>query len=307
MGMFDQNGRQAAKLDGPGFVAWLLRRFTPLPPLAFDRWDDTRRTSWAGGPDRTDDLVAVLRRTDRDGRAYLIVEIETEPERHIFQRLGVYALMLSMETSANFPPGDEPDVGCVLLHLTGERAMAELRLTVPGTDRGTIVSPIVIDLRREDAAATLADIDAGLVALCILVWVPLMRGGGEPALIEEWKRVVMKETSAEKRALYRDLALVFAELIKGLVNWQHALEGWEMKESQLILSWLREGKERGVMEAHRADVIELIRLRFQDPVPEPLRLAIEGTNDTDILRRWHRAAATSKTIEELRKEMKQDK
>jgi hypothetical protein len=97
---------------------------------------------------------------------------------------------------------------------------------------------------------------------------------------------------------------VFAELTKELVNWQHALEGWEMKESQTILGWMREGKEKGIVEAHRADVIDLIRLRFQDPVPEPLRLAIEGTNDPDTLRRWLRAAATSTTLEELRATMR---
>src|SRR5437870_2615893 len=101
MGMFDQTGRQTCKLDGVPFFAWLLRHCEPpSPPLAFERWDDTRRQSLPGGPDRTDDVVAVLQRTDVPGQQiWMIVEVETEPERLIFHRLGIYGLMLSMELS----------------------------------------------------------------------------------------------------------------------------------------------------------------------------------------------------------------
>ena len=121
MGMFDQNARQAAKPDGAAFFAWLLRRLQPPPPLIFERWDDSRRLPLPGGPDRTDDLVAVLRPADgTPGVTYLIVEIETEPERHIFHRLGIYGLMLSREVSPGPGPEDEPPVGYVLVNLTGE-------------------------------------------------------------------------------------------------------------------------------------------------------------------------------------------
>src|SRR5262245_1094719 len=100
MSTFDQTARQGGKLDGTGFLAWAFSRYAPTPPLAFERFDDTRRTSWPGGPDRTDDVVAVLRRTDQPGRVvWCIVEFETEPRRHVFQRLGVYELLLSMEVS----------------------------------------------------------------------------------------------------------------------------------------------------------------------------------------------------------------
>jgi len=51
MGMFDQTARQTCKLDGPSFVAWLLRLSPSPPPLVFERWDDTRRQTaarWSG-------------------------------------------------------------------------------------------------------------------------------------------------------------------------------------------------------------------------------------------------------------------
>jgi hypothetical protein len=62
MATFDEAGRQACKVNGPGLTAW-LERFA-IEPMAADfiRWDDTRRTAWPGGPERTDDVVCVLRR-----------------------------------------------------------------------------------------------------------------------------------------------------------------------------------------------------------------------------------------------------
>src|SRR6516165_10233379 len=112
MGMFAQNARAAAKQDGAAFLAWLLRRYQPPPPLAFERWDDSRRLPLPGGPDRTDDLVATLRRTDQPEQVvFLIVEIESEPERHLFQRLGVYGLLLSREVSPPPRAEDAPPVG----------------------------------------------------------------------------------------------------------------------------------------------------------------------------------------------------
>jgi hypothetical protein len=305
MGMFDQTARQACKLDGGPFFAWLLRHCQPPPPLVFEGWDDTRRQPLPGGADRTDDVVAVLRRTDiPDQRAWMIVEAETEPERLIFQRLGGYALLLSLELSQAPGPADEPPVGMALLNLTGQPHVAELRLMLPGTGCGLTVTPLVINLRQEDAAATLAEMAAGQTGLCLLPWVPLMAGAGEPARIEEWKRVALLEPDPQRRLIYRDLALVFAELAKELVNWQRALEGWQVQESQVILSWMDRGKQRGSAEAWRDALLKLMRSRFQDPVPEAIRLAVEGTNDPDTLGRWFDIALAAPTLAEFQAAMR---
>jgi hypothetical protein len=292
MGMFDQNARAAAKLDGAAFFAWLLRRYQPPPPLAFERWDDTRRLPLPGGPDRTDDLVAVLRRTDVPGHVvYMIVEVESEPERHLLQRLGIYGLMLSREVAQPPGPEDEPPVGCALINLTGERPEAGLALVVAGTPLALGVKPLVMNLCREHARQTLTDIAEGRAGLSILPWLPLLAGGGEPALIEEWKQVALREPDVGRRATYRDMALVFAELTRELVNWQRALEGWEMKESQYIKGWLNEGELRGTVKRGREDLLAVLSERIPDPIPEEVRLAVEGTNDLDTLGRWLRAAA----------------
>ncbi len=303
MGMFDQTARQASKIDGGPFFAWVLRRFDPLPPLAFERWDDTRRLTVPGDPDRTNDLVAVLRRTDDPTKiVYLVVEVESEPERHIFQRVGIYELLLSMEVATG--DGDDPGVGGLVVNLTGQQRPGSLELVIPGTTAGTRVEPVVINLRNEDASATLADIVVGKVGLCLLPWVPMMAGAGDPALIERWKETAAQEPDAHKRVAYRDLALVFAELSRELVNWQRGLEGWEMQESQVIRGWINRGKLEGSVETRRADVLTVVRMRLQDPVPEAIRLAVEGTNDLAMLERWFEAAVQAQTLADLRAAMK---
>ena len=77
-----------------------------------------------------------------------------------------------------------------------------------------------------------------------------------------------------------------------------------MLESQLILGWMKQGKEQGLVEKARSDVLRIIAARFQNPVPEDLMLAIEGTNDESILRGWLVEAATTASIAHLLKTMK---
>jgi hypothetical protein len=301
MGMFDPVGRFACKLGGGALFRWVLRR-EPALQVVFDSWEDTRRLNLPGQPDRTNDLVAILRPTsENDSETRAIVEVQAEPEKWIFARLGIYQLLLIQEVdSPANDPATVPAVHCVLLNLTGESPPEGWHSPPPGIS----VRPIVVNFRNESAAHLLDEVERGELDATLLPWVPLMRGGGEPEVMERWKQLGHREPSAERRGLYRDLALIFAELSKKLVLWQKALEGWEMVESQLILGWLKQGNEQGRVENARANVLQVIAVRLEDPVPEDLMLAIEGTNDPSILSEWLVVAATSKSIGELRKAMK---
>jgi hypothetical protein len=62
----------------------------------------------------------------------------------------------------------------------------------------------------------------------------------------------------------------------------------------------------GLIEARRADLLEVIRVRLQDPVPESVRVAIEGTNDPVTLERWFKAALAMNTLAEFRAAMPLD-
>jgi hypothetical protein len=290
MATFDETARQACKMNGPGLTTW-LDRFA-LEPLnaEFAAWDDTRRTSWPGGPERTDDIVCVLRRRADGGSAHLIIEVETEPRVDGLARLGIYELMLAIEVRGVLEEG--PPVYGVLIRLTGSRKGGPLRLSKSATHPGVLVQPTEVWLATESAEQTLTRIESGELDLCILPWVVLMREGGSAALIERWKELVGREPDADKRAAYRDFALVFAELIPELVTWQRHLEGWEVRESQYLKSYEARGEHKGELKRARADLLAGLRLRFGSPVPEPIRLAIEGTNDLAVLDRWFEALFT---------------
>jgi hypothetical protein len=290
MATFDEAGRQLCKVEGAGLVPWVDRAAEESMAADFAAWDDTRRTASPGGPEQTDDVVCVLRRRADGKPAHLVVEVATEPRADDLARLGVYELLLAIEVRAVREDG--PPVYGAIIHLTGSKKDGPLRLTRSASSPGVLVQPIEIWLADHSATGTLDLIEARELATCILPWVVLMRGG-EPQLIERWKHLASREPDAEKRAAYRSFALEFGELIPELVNWQRALEGWEVRESQYSKSIEARGEQKGEARARRADMLRVLQSRLDTPAPEPLRLAIEGTNDLAILDRWFEAALTA--------------
>jgi hypothetical protein len=79
-----------------------------------------------------------------------------------------------------------------------------------------------------------------------------------------------------------------------------------MRESQYIKSWERVGEERGLLLSKREYLLTAVQELLQNPVPESIRLAIEGTNDLVKLQTWYLATLRAETIADLRKEMRLD-
>jgi hypothetical protein len=296
MGQFDQTARPLYKIDGAGLLLWALSRAAPHLQLEFGQWDDTRRLVAPGEPDRTNDLVARMHDLSRPGReVWLVAEVEEEPERGILWRLGHYEFLLGAEVNPACDP-DGPLVGSLLVNLTGRQPVRRWE------GLGTRLEPFILDISTEDAAQTLARIEAGEVSLAVLPLVPLMDGGDGPALIARWPVVAEKEADVSRRVMYRDSALVMAELTKNQIGWLRTLEGWQMRESQYIKRWESVGEERGLLKKSRAFLLKFLR-QLEDPVPEAVRLAIEGTNDDATLDRWFDAAISAKSMAEFRKAM----
>jgi hypothetical protein len=176
-----------------------------------------------------------------------------------------------------------------------------LKLKFPDLPGEMTVSPLVINLCDEDAARTLKEIGEGTTARCILPWIPLMAGGSERDLVKEWKDVAILEEDEDEelRATYAWYALVFADLRPGQVNWLQGLEGWMERESQTVLNVKKQGRIEAEVETLRATTLEVVEVRLASPVPESIRLAIEGTNDPQTLRGWHRLALTVASVKEL--------
>jgi hypothetical protein len=110
--------------------------------------------------------------------------------------------------------------------------------------------------------------------------------------MREWKRVAEGEPDERLRGVYAGLALVFAELAGRSREWELALEGWNVRRSQVM--------DRARADARREDVLQALELRFHAPVPEDLAEAIQALADLDELTRWFRASLTASSLEEFR-------
>jgi hypothetical protein len=158
MATFDEAARQACKVDGPGLIAWLDRLAAEPMAANFAAWDDTRRTSWPGGPERTDDVVCVLRRRADGKPAHLIVEAATEPHANDLARLGIYELMLAIEVRGVLADG--PPIYGAIIHLTGSSKDGPLILSKSASRPGVLVEPIEVWLADQSAADVLTRIEA---------------------------------------------------------------------------------------------------------------------------------------------------
>lgn len=303
MGQFDQTTRPMAKKDGASFFRWALSCFSPPPRWAFNSWDDARRLVCPGEPDRTNDLVALFQDEGRPRRAvWLITEIEDEPEPAIFYRVAQYEAALGKEVNPTCNPKG-PAVASLVLNLSGAQRPA--RVEWAWGEHGTRLAPFVLNVAHQDALATLERIERGELGLTILPLLALMHGGGTLRFIARWKLAVEREPDMAGRAEFRDAALVLAELTPRQVNWQKETEGWMARESTYIKGWMNEGEGRGELRKARAYLLRAIR-RLQDPVPEAIRLAIEGTNDVATLDRWFDATFNATSLAEVRRAMNLD-
>lgn len=298
MGVFDQAARYLVKRKPNRFFHWLAPRFAAA--WSFWGWLDTSRISFPGDPDRICDTVAeFVRNKDRSQRCIIDVELQSESDASILERLAEYAVRIRRELNQQFP------VIGALLNLTGPAQADRLDMTVAELDDAGLHLRIILrTMRDEEAAHTLRKIDTGEWDRCILPWVPLMRRAEQAAIMEEWKRLADRESDKQWQSDYAGLALVFADLANRWSIWRDALEGWNVKQSQQVLEWQaearREGLREGELAGQRAALLRALRVRFKKKIPAKVSAAIAALNDLDELARWLDAALTADSFEVFR-------
>jgi hypothetical protein len=117
-------------------------------------------------------------------------------------------------------------------------------------------------LRNEDAAATLDAIAEEAVSRWLLCWLPLMRGGAEPGIIQGWRHEAAKEPDALDRANLGGLTLVFATLGRCRPAWDKGLKGWNVQTSPFLDQFRAEGRAEGHLEALRETLLRQGRKKF---------------------------------------------
>jgi hypothetical protein len=156
---------------------------------------------------------------------------------------------------------------------------------------------VLRSLSTTDAAATLADIAAGRTDRCILLWIPLMHGAGDPGIIKEWRRLADMEEDGRVRGEIGGLALVFAQLAGRVPEWRKGLEGWNVGESQIANEWRAEGEVKGVLKTWRASVLGALEVRLGIGPPPDIVRAVEAIDSVEELSRWFKAAVAATSLE----------
>jgi hypothetical protein len=159
-----------------------------------------------------------------------------------------------------------------------------------------------IYLAEESAEQALADVAAGTEGAWLLALVPLMKNGGEAGTIKGWTTLAGGLPDERLRGDLGILALVLAELTPAWQDWQDALKGWNMRESQTALAFVNEGKALGLKEgrllALRSTLRKLLEKRF-GLLPSEWLQRIESLQDTEKLEAALLEVLSIKNLEEL--------
>ncbi len=294
--MFDLTARRTAKREPIGFFRWVLPRLDPS--LTFVGWLDARTAPPTPETELTCDALAEFAFVDRSEEPWIVVtEFQTEPKADDLERLLEYMLRFRRERRVPFDPRLKYQVGGVLLNLTGPPQLDALAMTLPGMPECGLNGRVVrVALREEDAAGLLQRIETGEVSRCVLPWLALMRGSGEPAIIEEWKRIADLEPDVRLRLEYAADALMFAELPGVWHQWRQGLEGWNVKVSQQVLEWQAEAE----LKTRRIDLLRVLKALCGAEIPADVASGIQSCEDAEQISRWFDAALKVKSYEEFR-------
>jgi hypothetical protein len=297
---YDQAARYAGKhLDAEGFLRWLVPH--AMAVRVFRRFLDTRTLTFPGEPDRTCDTVAEL--DDQQGEAppvALVIDFKARPESGSIPQLDEYGLRLYREVPAHRDPLVRYDVVGGLVNLTGPEQGAVWELSPKGFENaGKRVAVVVCTVAICSAPHTLEDIAGGRTARCILAWVPLMAGGGQPETAVRWQELASQEPDVRKRVDYAGLALVFAELAGCRPVWQQALEGWNVERSQIIGEW----RQQGQVMTLRKNIERALQIRFPTESLATVAERLAAETDLATLDQWFDLALRTPTLQEFQRQI----
>jgi len=290
--VFDQACRYLAKLDPLEFLRWLLG--LPAGSMIFRTWLDTRRIPFPGERDRYCDTVAHLEDVQRGQLPWaLILEFQLEPDALMFGRLFAYGGQVWLEIKPSMERGDRFHFGALIVNLTGKGDAART-MEWPEAGLFTGLRPCERNLSGYEAKTVLDAIAAGRVGRVVLPFIPLMQGGCESGIIQQWLTVASTEPDLRRRSDYGGLVEVFAEAVDCAEAWNQALKGWPMIESKVVSRWRNEGRIEGLLEA-------LLRvLRRFGSLPADLETTLQAQTTPETLENWLDLAVRATSLDEFR-------
>jgi hypothetical protein len=280
-------------------IAWMLPDLSN--DLVFTRWLDTNLIAFPGEPGRRCDTVAEL--VSRSGTSppwALVLEVEARSRYSFLGRAWEYAARLWRKLRHGPRRRDRYLVAAVVLFLSGRRKDLHFHMVLPGTDVGFNGNVRPISLRLQKAADVLGKIARAELGRSILMWVPLMDGGGEPATVQGWVRLATLELNEQRRSEYAGVALVFAEWAEHRAVWQQALEGFNVRQLEIVREWKDEARLETRLEERRHFIRMVLQKRFPPEVPPDLARTIQEMADLPTLLRWCEVAVETPSLDAFR-------
>lgn len=291
---FDTAGRYLAKMDAAPFVAWAAR--LPAARFRYRDWIDARRVRFPGEGDRTCDTVAWLEEVATGAPWAWPIEFQLRPDFDMFGRMLVYLGTLWLEQRPTDLPGDRFSLGAVVINLTGQGDGS--RVMACQVNGGRVELTLVErNLAAESAADTLAGIIAGEVPEVVLGLIPLMKGGGEDAIIQAWLARAGAIADERRRAALGALARLFSQPSGCYPAWKKALEGWTMERAWAVQEWQDEARTQERVRT----ILRVLEARF-NAVPADLSEAVSAVTDLSRLDGWVLLAATAPSVDQFRQD-----
>lgn len=290
---YDQAGRYLVKMDPHPFLCWLLD--LPMDALVFRGWLDTRRLPFPGEQDWTCDTVAFVEEVASGQLPWaLVLEIQLTPDALLFGRFLSYGGQVWLEIKPSPERGDRFAIGTIVINLTG-RGSAARGYTWGQAGLTTILQPREINLSEKDAQVELDRVRKNEAPRVVLATIPLMQGGNDPGIIQQWIELASAEPDERTRGDLGGLAVVFSEAANCSSVWKKSLEGWNMIQSPQVLEWMAEGEIKGRLEA----LIRVLRRRF-GILPSDLETNLRTCSERTRLDQWIDDAATADSLDAFR-------
>jgi hypothetical protein len=141
----------------------------------------------------------------------------------------------------------------------------------------------VRNAREEKADLTLELIADGKIALCILVWVPVMAGGDDPRVLKRWQEVALLQTEPHMLADYVVLALVFAELVGRKPAWAAVLKEFNVNDSTFLQEIEDKAIKKGLVKGALVGKIQAFQEMLKQPVTPETELRARPEQELDSL------------------------
>jgi hypothetical protein len=293
---YDGACRRLARLSPVGVLSWLLTAFAEH--LRFAHWLDTRSAALPGVPQGIRDTLAELREL-LSGRAWaFLLEFQGEPDPQMFGRLLVYLGTTWLELRPDPLPGSRYHLAAAVINLTGtDQSMpASWDMTLPGPDGVACLLRVRERYLQEEAALPLLRaIHSGQQARVLLPWIVLMQTDDVEQTQRLWLELWNGESDEQLKSEYLTLTRVFVELSAQRERWRPILEGLVVQTKSPYLEAIRK-------ESQARTIVQFLRAKFGDALPDELVHTIEQTRDLARLEQWTRLAATAVTLDEFRRD-----